>query len=191
MSDDRIIIGLSGLAGSGKSFAANHLIKNHGFTLVKFASPLKNMLRAIGMTESEIEGEDKERPAEWLCGKSPRHAMQTLGTEWGRDCIGENFWVDLWKRRVQEFDRVVCDDVRFANEAAALRDMGGFVLRIDRQSLFEIGGDHPSEALAFDPDFTIANSGGDDFAEMLDQLTSDAISRHHERACGAVEGFPV
>jgi hypothetical protein len=48
---------------------------------VKFAGPLKSMCMALGLTEAHIEGHLKEVPCELLCGQTPRHAMQTLGTE--------------------------------------------------------------------------------------------------------------
>ena len=43
------------------------------------------MLYQLGLGEAHIEGALKEVPCELLGGKTPRYAMQTLGTEWGRD----------------------------------------------------------------------------------------------------------
>ena len=88
------LLGIHGKAGSGKSTAAQVLIDG-GFKRVKFADPLKNMLRAIGLTDQHIEGDLKEVPCDMLLGQTPRHAMQTLGTEWGRGCIGGEFWTCL------------------------------------------------------------------------------------------------
>src|SRR6516164_7143907 len=113
----RIVLGLCGLAGSGKTTAAVHLVSQFGYQRIRFADPLKDMLRyGIGLTDTHIEGELKEIPLKALCGKSPRWAMQSLGTQWGRDCIGEQFWVNAWLRRVEESDPdkpIVADDVRF------------------------------------------------------------------------------
>src|SRR5690606_4187664 len=78
------IIALSGPAGSGKSTAAAYLV-DKGYTLIKFAGPLKAMCQAIGFTDWHLEGDGKERPLDWLQGKSPRQFMQLLGTEFGRD----------------------------------------------------------------------------------------------------------
>jgi hypothetical protein len=78
------LIALTGYAGSGKSTLADILACEHGFTVVKFAGPLKAMLRALGLDEREIEGDLKEQPCQLLAGHTPRRAMQTLGTEWGR-----------------------------------------------------------------------------------------------------------
>jgi hypothetical protein len=129
-----MLLALSGLAGAGKSTAAKHLSAVHGFTLVKFAGPLKRMLRSIGLSEEEIEGGKKEVPSSLLCGKSPRHAMQTLGTEWGRDLIGPDFWVNLWEfttcEVLSEGGKVVVDDCRFPNEAEMVRKLGGKIVTI-------------------------------------------------------------
>ena len=129
-----MLLALSGLAGAGKSTAAKHLSAVHGFTLVKFAGPLKRMLRSIGLSEEEIEGVKKEVPSSLLCGKSPRHAMQTLGTEWGRNLIGPDFWVNLWEftacEILAEGGKVVVDDCRFPNEAEKVRKLGGKIVVI-------------------------------------------------------------
>jgi hypothetical protein len=54
---------------------------------------------------------------------TPRRVMQLLGTEWGRS-LHEDLWVTIWKRFAQQVlhvgGKVVCDDVRFTNEAATL-----------------------------------------------------------------------
>ncbi|MBO0129211.1 deoxynucleotide monophosphate kinase [Agrobacterium burrii] len=155
------VIALTGLAGSGKSTASKYLVENHGYQLVKFAGPLKGMLRAIGLSEQQIEGNLKETPCEWLQGMTPRHAMQTLGTQWGRDCIGQAFWIDLWVRRVYLIiaagGRVVVDDCRFSNEADEVRKLGGVVWQLVGRG--GIAGSHESEAGCGGPDMDIRNTG--------------------------------
>ncbi|GHC61771.1 deoxynucleotide monophosphate kinase [Limoniibacter endophyticus] len=152
------VIALAGAAGSGKSTVADHLVDLHGYTRVKFAGPLKDMCRAIGLTDEHIEGGLKEVPADILQGKSPRQFMQALGTEFGRDMIGENFWVGLWEARAAQHDRVVVDDCRFPNEAAAVRRLGGVVIKLEGRG--GIGFGHASERFDFIADAVIQNDGG-------------------------------
>lgn len=149
-----MIIALTGLAGSGKSTAAKHLVEKHGFTLVKFAAPLKDMLRPLGLGDREIEGDLKEVPCALLGGRTPRHAMQTLGTEWGRECMDPDLWIRIaLKRAAAELDqggKVVMDDCRFPNEAEAVLARGGSIVRITRdgehvQITRNSAGDHASE----------------------------------------------
>lgn len=145
------LIGFAGYAGSGKTTASEYLtdVIPHRFHRVKFAGPLKSMASAIGLTQRHIEGDLKEVPCALLCGHTPRYFMQRLGTEFGRDLIGEDFWTNLWKAQVREIigcgGRVVVDDVRFTNELAAVREMGGEVYRIVRGSAPATDAGHASE----------------------------------------------
>lgn len=133
------IIGITGLAGSGKSTAAEFICDSGEYTRVSFATPLKDMLRKLG-----IDCADKEATPDILCGKTVRYALQTLGTEWGRQLIGQ----DIWARSAMEYAQhrlpVVFDDVRFENEAQAIIDAGGEIWQIVRPGLEAM--DHASEA---------------------------------------------
>ena len=175
------VIALTGLAGSGKSTASKYLVEKHGYQLVKFAGPIKDMLRSIGLSEAQIEGDLKEEPCAWLQGATPRHAMQTLGTQWGRACIGPSFWIELWVRRVQLIlaagGRVVVDDCRFPNEADEVRKLGGVVWQLVGRG--GIAGSHESEAGCGRPDVWIDNTG--DIASLHCHI-SDVLHWHMEDA---------
>lgn len=155
------VVAFTGKAGAGKSTAANYLVRKHGYTRVRFAGPLKAMMRAIGLSDAEIEGDLKETPCALLQGKTPRHAMQTLGSEWGRDSIGPDFWIGLWRAEAERVlaagGRIVVDDCRFPNEAAAVRALGGRVIAVAGRG--GIGGKHASEAGCGPPDAFLWNAG--------------------------------
>jgi hypothetical protein len=165
------LAGLAGLAGSGKGACADYLVQRHGFVRVKFAGPLKAMLRALlremdvgpVTIERMIEGNLKEVPSPYFNGFSPRHAMQTLGTEWGRDLIGEDFWVDAWRSAVSERlkagSKVVVDDCRFGNEARMIWRLGGVLLSVVRPDVEPVSA-HVSETMPFVPNHTIENVAG-------------------------------
>ena len=151
------LLGISGRKGSGKSTAAQVLL-DAGWKRVKFADPLKNMLRVIGLDDRHLEGDLKEVPCDLLGGKTPRWAMQSLGTEWGRKCIFPDFWMSLARREIAlvmgQGYSVVVDDVRFDNEADMLRELGGSILQIKRGPAPEVT--HESEK-GVTPDFTYEN----------------------------------
>ena len=135
------IIGLTGPAGAGKSAVAKILMNTYGYRLAPMAGPLKQMLIAGGLSHDDVYGEHKERPSDILGGQTPRHAMQTLGTEWGRDLIHPDIWVNMWTDAYQRIVRtgslvpkqpVVADDVRFENEVKAIRDLGGVIVEVKR-----------------------------------------------------------
>lgn len=176
------LVGLAGLAGSGKSTAAA-ILEQNGYTRLRFAGPLKAALRALlisaavpaDVADRMIEGDLKEVPQAVLGGKTPRHAMQTLGTEWGRDHIGAGFWVGLAVARAHLIlargGRVVIDDVRFANEVEAIRAAGAAAgIEAELWALQGRGGRagaHVSEAdpVQFDPDAILDNSRSQEYLE--------------------------
>jgi hypothetical protein len=155
-----VLIGLTGRAGAGKSTAAHYLNAVHGFTRTRFAGPLKDMARAIGLTERHIEGDLKEQPCEMLGGKTPRFFMQRLGTDFGRDLISNDLWTNIWQEKARALldsgYSVVADDCRFPNEVAAIRALGGHIVRI-RTSDPPPAGDHISEQHDLPYDVSVLN----------------------------------
>jgi hypothetical protein len=151
-----IIIGLSGFIGCGKTTAAMYLVENHGFKRVRFAGPLKAMMAALGLSQEEIDGNLKEQPCDLLGGKTPRWAMQSIGTEWGRHMMDENIWVNAWRRACGDYPLIVTDDVRFPNEAEAIKAAGGMLVRVVRHEQKDRLV-HASEKQDFRCDTTIHN----------------------------------
>ena len=162
------IIAFTDLCGTGKSTAANLLV-NRGFTDVKFADPLKNMLRAMWATcgvspadaERRLEGDLKELPDPWLDGQTPRHAMQTLGTEW-RDMISTDLWSKMFHARVIALGDadIVCSD--FAHEEVVLRSFGAKLIRVTNDRIQNDGySDHVSESTSasLGVDYKLENNG--------------------------------
>lgn len=137
------LIGLTGYKGSGKTTVARYLEDRHGYTRLPFAAVIKDMLRAMGLSEEQVNGDLKETPSELLCGKTPRFAMQTLGTEWGRDTIGKDLWLNMWSARAAPVHKVVVDDIRFLSEAQRVIGDGGIVVRVNRPDT--VGDGHSSE----------------------------------------------
>ena len=174
-----IVVGLAGRKGSGKTTAAALLVKEYGFVRIPFAGPLKAMLRALGLEDVHLDGSLKEKPCALLGGRTPRHAMQTIGTEWGRNLIHPDLWVMAWTAAVRNLSwstpGVVADDLRFVNEAMAVRRMRGIVLRITRPDAADDGDAHESETtldrLAFDGQ--VVNGGTPD--ELLATVRNEIL----------------
>ena len=143
------VIGISGRAGSGKTTVAGMI---PGAVVLQLADPLYAALAAmLGLPESMLRSPHyKEKPVPGL-GKSPRQMLQTLGTEWGRELVDRRVWIRLLERRIAALreagvETVAVADVRFENEAAAIREMqGGEVWRVHRAGPATAAG-HSSEA---------------------------------------------
>jgi hypothetical protein len=148
------LVGLIGRKGAGKDTAAEVLL-SVGYENVKFAGALKDMIRSLlayqgveeEVIERMVEGDLKEVPTPYLAGRTPRYAMQTLGTEWGRDQIADDLWVGTAIRRAGNFDKVVITDVRFPNEKTAVDEAGGVCVGITADWITATEGEHASEAL--------------------------------------------
>ncbi len=129
------------------------------------------MLRALGLSPAHLEGDLKETPTELLAGQTPRWAMQTLGTEWGRELMGPDIWANAWEHAatlvLNEGGTVVVDDCRFPNELEAVRHLGGVAINILRPSL-RIPWEHKSESHELPTDHTIVNDH--DRTHLLDRL---------------------
>lgn len=163
------LIGIHGPARSGKDTLASYLLSNlsDDWTRSSFADPIKNMLTAIGVDCSD----DAKASIDECFGVTPRHMMQTLGTEWGRHMIDGDIWVKAFAR-LNAGMCVIVPDVRFENEAALVREHGVLIHLTGRGG---IEGNHASEnPIEFKPgDIVIDNSR--DLSWLHAQVDSNAV----------------
>lgn len=174
-------VGLIGKARVGKDTVAEHLVEQYGLMQYAFADPLKDMLEAV--FGDKFRGGDREQVIDWL-GKSPRQLMQTLGTEWGRDCVHPDLWVlfaeqEWLKVQARKAPGLVISDVRFKNEAEWIHQAGGLLIEISRPGAEEISA-HVSEAgfaqFSHLPRELINNDGSlDDLFEQVDDLVMEFL----------------
>lgn len=117
------VVALIGPAQAGKTTVASQLVSTYQHTRFRMADKLKAMIGLLGCERRHIDGEDKELPLNILCGKTTRHAMQTLGTDWARRLIHPDIWAVQTANTIAESNVVqaVVDDVRFPNELSALK----------------------------------------------------------------------
>lgn len=126
------IIGLSGKRGVGKSTLANIFVRKFGYEKVSFAAPLKYLARQMfAFTEEDIS-DIKKKESPWKGHDwTPREFMINLG-EFMR-YHEKNYWLNKGLAQCTDLKgRYVFDDVRYTNEADALRKIGATMVRINR-----------------------------------------------------------
>lgn len=69
---------------------------------------------------------------------SPRHLLQFVATEIGRDTLSPTIWIDKYIERIPDSHRVVTPDARFDNERSLIKDLEGKVFWIERPGLAQI-----------------------------------------------------
>jgi hypothetical protein len=181
-----MIIAIKGKKGSGKDSLTNTLLVE-GFEQQRFADPLKAMLSTMlamagvpTLTIARmIDGDLKEVPTPFLAGKTPRHAMQTLGTEW-RDTLSKDLWLDHLNERLKgRSGNYIVSDCRFKHEATWVRERGGVVVEVVRstQGRTEEGAQHISEIEMEQivPDIEVFNYGGLDDLKAISPYVKMAI----------------
>lgn len=223
-----MILGISANAGSGKDTAADYLVKHYNFVKMSLADEMKRICKRVyNFSDEQLWGPSEMRnkpderyprvikvseemvsPDESVASYrreflSPRVALQTLGTEWGRACY-ENTWVDATIRdakRVLEgradYSKsagifattsdwaptgVVIPDCRFRNEIDAIHKAGGKMVRLRRNGI-QVGNvgikGHASEmeqATIPDSDFDYVievEEGLENFYAQLDKMASE------------------
>ena len=187
-----MIIGLCGLIGSGKNTVAEHLMEQHYYISVSFAETLKDAAACIfGWDRDMLEGATPEDRAarelkdEWWSERlgfdvSPRYMLQYMGTEVMRNNLHPDIWALSAEKLIKEnpWEQYVFTDVRFPNEAAMIRRIGGKVWHVRRGILPEWFGRNPEHIHASETawnnetfDATIYNDGTiEDLKTTIDNL---------------------
>ncbi len=143
----RKLIGLAGPAMVGKSTVAEILRSRFNFEERAYANPLKKALMELtGLGKDYFYDQDFKHEFHPLIGMSPRILMQLFGTEFVRDTIRKDFWVERMKWDLKRsYGNQVISDVRFNDEANLIRDLGGTVIILSRDG-FTYSAAHFSEA---------------------------------------------
>ncbi len=143
------LIGIAGADGSGKTTLAESLREIYGdkgkSVHVNFADKLKDEVAHL-LWASNTTGKTKtlDEWKEFVRQKPTPEWLRLLFRGWGnyRRSVDPDYWVRKWVSEVVDHKYlcdfkwkqeafVVCSDVRYANEAKAIHELGGTVLFLD------------------------------------------------------------
>ena len=179
-------------------------VNNFGraWQIKKWAGKLKEVATLLtGIpTENFEDQEFKKTEMGAMWGMSVREFLQKLGTEAMRDNLHKNVWVNAlmsdYKVRKKEggFQRVVksngipidfeyeveypnwiVSDTRFPNEAQAIKDNGGIVIRVNRPKKGIVVGNlaqelHPSETSLDDWNFDVVIENDGSIEDLIEKV---------------------
>lgn len=173
------VIGLMGYAQVGKDTLAAQLVKHHGFERIAFADALRDCLYALDpiiyFRADPIEIVRLRSVVDtlgWDRAKTTfpevRELLQRMGTEVGREILGNDIWVQTALAKVKPGGKYVITDVRFPNELAAIDKLGGKLLRIKREGYGPVNGHWSETALdGYQADMELWNCGTPEYLADL------------------------
>lgn len=186
---DTGLIGMAGMQGAGKDYMYDWLrlkLEDQWVTRIAFADGVREEVAREVLDAIGIGSPDFLKTANLGSWKKPytdgqRFILQQWGTEFRR-AQDPDYWVKHGMQRVAKewkkgADLVVITDVRFANEAEAIRSAGGYVcqvvagpgVRAERNGVtmeaMKAQSKHASEMIDFTCDFIISNNGGEPVLE--------------------------
>ncbi len=146
---DRKLIGIIGLKNSGKDTVGDYLVSEFSFTKYAFAHPVKQVCKTLfSLSDEQLEDRVLKEKVDTRWGISPREMFQRVGTDFGQFAIFKIFpelkkklkyrelWVNIFEQWLKENSNldIVVTDVRFKHEAKKIKDMGGHIIKINRDT---------------------------------------------------------
>jgi hypothetical protein len=177
-----------------------------GWEIRKFAGKLKDIASHLtGIDIEDFEDQEFKKTnlgpewaspivgEDWVDGKpvnvpmTVRDFLQKLGTDALRMGLHDNVWVNALMADYKLVDynddeqpqlpNWIITDTRFPNEAQAIKDKGGIIIRVERPGIVPIN-NHPSEIGLDDWNFDYKVANVSDVVSLM--FTVENILKHHK-----------
>jgi hypothetical protein len=129
-----MLVGIGFQKRCGKDSIGQYLVDHHGFKKTAFAKSLKSACAEIFHLGDEYWNGDLKEIVHPFWGTTPRDILQRVGTEAMRRGFDQDIWVKSleWEIQQEPETRWVTCDVRFKNEIACIKRLGGVVWNVVR-----------------------------------------------------------
>lgn len=131
-----MLIGIIGKKESGKDTLGDYLVNNYQYQKYSFALPLKKVCKELFLLDDEqLINHTLKETIDTRWGLSPRQMLQKVGTDLIRNNINENFWIlhfKFWYNNNK--NNIVITDCRFQNEVNIIKELGGIVIKLNRNT---------------------------------------------------------
>lgn len=179
-----LLIGIVGNKKVGKDTFVDYLIENTStddmFQKQSLAKPIKDILEIMfGFSHEQLYDQDYKEKIDERWGETPRKCMQNLGDLLEEDFPkrfpyimkktgGERIVITILKRFLMSKMSMykkhqIISDVRRLDEAKAIKDLGGILIKIERPGYSNLTDSKThiseSEISKIQPDFLIENNG--------------------------------
>ena len=188
---NKLVIGFGYKRRTGKDLAgdfAEKTLNELGMTTTReaFAKPLKEGIGKVvfALTDTQLYGNTEEKTTiDPFWNLSPRTILQRAGTDAMRHVFGGGIWAKALIRRCQDINSsIIVTDVRFPEEAEAIRILNGILVRCHRNVGYSPTEDgHPSET-ALDNyvgwDYVLNNNGSVyDLAKQVQEIVYNELKK--------------
>lgn len=192
------LIGLGGPLRAGKDAAADRLVEAHGYVKIGFSDALLDHAKRLDpyilvdtaeAAHLQIDSGfyrfndllDAHGYIEAKTIKDFREFMQKDGTEGGRNFFGENVWVNIVAKMIDDHrgagHPVVVTGVRYPNELQMIRELSGWPVWISRPGL-ESTSTHTSETSVTVADFEVEMVNGGTLEDLYTNVDNFATTLH-------------
>lgn len=176
------LICIVGNIGCGKSTLSKILKLNYDYEELTFAGPVKEIGLILGFDHQDLYGTQEEKlQINKFWGVSGREFMQKFATNIMRNELdkhidmnmdGKTIWVRICEKKIKEMlkqnKKILVSDGRFPDEIEMIKNLGGKIIKIERNTNYNINHDSEKYINSIDSDICINNNGTID--DLINQI---------------------
>lgn len=159
-----MIIGITGLKFSGKTTATDKLAKMLSYDVRSFATKLKEMICLFtGCSMEDLDSysfKENEIVPEylWPYCSNDKHTYRSLLQGFGDMMRDKNPNIFIDSVLYDNPTNLIISDCRFLNEAKAIKDRGGIIVRVVRDNVEQDYHKSETEIKEIEPDYIVYNN---------------------------------